>query len=62
MTEQQWRRRWDASRMFLTADGESGQPGLVRRPPDDPVQHPHYAAFAATGAILPTTSVFCSSA
>jgi hypothetical protein len=26
-TEQQWRARWDASRMFLTADGESGKPG-----------------------------------
>jgi IS605 OrfB family transposase len=25
MTEQQWRGRWDASRMFLTADGESGK-------------------------------------
>ncbi len=27
MTEQQWRSRWDAARMFLTADGESGKPG-----------------------------------
>jgi hypothetical protein len=27
MTEQQWRQRWDAARMFLTADGESGKPG-----------------------------------
>ncbi len=27
MTEQQWRHRWDAARMFLTADGESGKPG-----------------------------------
>ena len=27
MTEQQWRARWDAARMFLTADGESGKPG-----------------------------------
>ncbi|MEV6330254.1 hypothetical protein [Streptomyces sp. NPDC051909] len=26
LTEQQWRRRWDASRLFLTADGESGAP------------------------------------
>jgi hypothetical protein len=41
----------------------------VRHPPDDPVEDPqacagrgHYAAFAATGAILPTTSVVCSSA
>jgi hypothetical protein len=25
MTEQQWRDHWDASRMFLTADGESGK-------------------------------------
>lgn len=25
MTEQQWRERWDAARMFLTADGESGK-------------------------------------
>ncbi len=25
MTEQQWRARWDAARMFLTADGESGK-------------------------------------
>jgi hypothetical protein len=25
MTEQQWRDRWDAARMFLTADGESGK-------------------------------------
>jgi len=27
MSEQQWRQRWDAARMFLTADGESGKPG-----------------------------------
>ena len=27
MTEQQWRDRWDAQRMFLTADGESGKAG-----------------------------------
>jgi hypothetical protein len=27
MTEQQWRQHWDARRMFLTADGESGKPG-----------------------------------
>jgi hypothetical protein len=27
MTEQQWRGRWDADRMFLTADGESGKAG-----------------------------------
>jgi hypothetical protein len=27
MTEPQWRARWDASRMFLTADGESGKAG-----------------------------------
>jgi IS605 OrfB family transposase len=27
MTEQQWRQRWDAARMFLTADGESGKAG-----------------------------------
>jgi hypothetical protein len=27
MSEQQWRDRWDAARMFLTADGESGKPG-----------------------------------
>jgi len=27
MTEQQWRSRWDAERMFLTADGESGKTG-----------------------------------
>jgi hypothetical protein len=26
-TEQQWRERWDAARMFLTADGESGKVG-----------------------------------
>ncbi|MHC0432121.1 hypothetical protein ACX6XY_18310 [Streptomyces sp. O3] len=25
-TEEQWRRRWDARRLFLTADGESGAP------------------------------------
>lgn len=25
MTDQQWRQRWDAARMFLTADGESGK-------------------------------------
>jgi hypothetical protein len=43
--------------------------GLVRRPTDDFVEDPqadagtsHYAAFSRTGAILPTTSVFCSSA
>ena len=27
MTEQQWRQLWDTSRMFLTADGESGKAG-----------------------------------
>jgi hypothetical protein len=27
MTEHQWRTRWDCSRMFLTADGESGKAG-----------------------------------
>ena len=27
MTEQQWRTNWDCSRMFLTADGESGKAG-----------------------------------
>jgi hypothetical protein len=27
MTEGQWRARWDAARMFLTADGESGKAG-----------------------------------
>jgi IS605 OrfB family transposase len=27
MTEQQWRQRWNTSRMFFTADGESGKPG-----------------------------------
>jgi hypothetical protein len=26
LTEQQWRERWDAARLFLTADGESGAP------------------------------------
>jgi IS605 OrfB family transposase len=27
MTEPQWREKWDAARMFLTADGESGKAG-----------------------------------
>jgi hypothetical protein len=27
MSEQRWRDRWDASRLFLTADGESGKVG-----------------------------------
>ncbi|MGH3828754.1 MAG: hypothetical protein ACRDQX_16525, partial [Pseudonocardiaceae bacterium] len=27
LTEQQWRARWDAARMFVTADGESGKTG-----------------------------------
>ena len=27
MTDQQWRTKWDAARMFLTADGESGKAG-----------------------------------
>jgi IS605 OrfB family transposase len=27
MTAQQWRQRWEAARMFLTADGESGKAG-----------------------------------
>ena len=27
MTEDQWRTRWDATRMFMTADGESGKAG-----------------------------------
>ncbi|MFZ3472437.1 hypothetical protein ACODT3_14185 [Streptomyces sp. 4.24] len=26
LTEAQWRDRWDAQRLFLTADGESGAP------------------------------------
>jgi hypothetical protein len=54
---------------FVQSGGDCG----VRRPPDNLVEDPqvcaggrdctgHYAAFAATGAILPTTSVLCSSA
>ena len=27
LTVEQWRERWDAARMFLTADGEAGAPG-----------------------------------
>jgi IS605 OrfB family transposase len=27
LSTQQWRQSWDATRMFLTADGESGKPG-----------------------------------
>jgi hypothetical protein len=27
ITEQQWRNKWDAARLFLTADGESGKAG-----------------------------------
>jgi hypothetical protein len=27
MSEQQWRKRWDAARLFLTADGEAGKAG-----------------------------------
>ncbi|HZN79751.1 MAG TPA: hypothetical protein VFC01_08705, partial [Mycobacterium sp.] len=27
MTEQRWREKWDAARLFLTADGESGKAG-----------------------------------
>ncbi|QVI20127.1 hypothetical protein KHQ06_28335 [Nocardia tengchongensis] len=27
LSEQQWRQRWDAARMFLTADGETGKTG-----------------------------------
>lgn len=27
MTEQRWREAWDAARLFLTADGESGKAG-----------------------------------
>ena len=27
MTEPQWRARWEATRMFVTADGEAGKPG-----------------------------------
>ena len=27
MTEQQWRDKWDAVRLFVTADGESGKAG-----------------------------------
>jgi hypothetical protein len=27
LTEQQWRDRWNAARLFLTADGESGKAG-----------------------------------
>jgi IS605 OrfB family transposase len=27
MTEQQWRQRWEAARMFVSADGESGKAG-----------------------------------
>ena len=32
LTREQWEERWSASRMFLTADGESGH----RRQPDHP--------------------------
>jgi IS605 OrfB family transposase len=41
MTVVQWRERWDAARMFITADGESGQVGgnqTVRVRPDGTVQ------------------------
>jgi IS605 OrfB family transposase len=27
LSQQQWRQRWEARRLFLTADGESGKPG-----------------------------------
>jgi hypothetical protein len=27
LTQQQWRDRWEAARLFLTADGESGKAG-----------------------------------
>jgi hypothetical protein len=32
MTEQEWRNHWDASRMFFTADGESGKLGGRNHP------------------------------
>ena len=37
LTVEQWRDTWDATRMFLTADGESGKPmsnGTIRVAPD----------------------------
>jgi IS605 OrfB family transposase len=39
MTEPQWRDRWDAARMFLTADGESGKRGGNETIRVDPETH-----------------------
>ena len=39
MTERQWRDRWDAARMFLTADGESGKRGGNETIRVDPETH-----------------------
>lgn len=38
LTEEQWRERWEASRLFLTADGEAGKPygnETIRWHPDE---------------------------
>jgi hypothetical protein len=49
MTEQQWRNQWDATRMFFTADGESGKPGgneTIRIVTDDRLRIKTPAALA----------------
>lgn len=49
LTEGQWRARWDAARMFLTADGESGATGgnqTIKVLPDGIVQVKVPAALA----------------
>ncbi|MCG0288370.1 hypothetical protein [Streptomyces sp. PSAA01] len=47
LTEADWRKRWDAARLFLTADGESGAPH------GNPIGEPHTIPLELTG---PTTT------
>ena len=56
-TEQQWRERWDASRMFLTADGETGKTGG-----NETIRRRHSGAVAGQSACCPGRSARHSSA
>jgi hypothetical protein len=40
LSEPQWCERWEAARMFLTADGESGKAGGTAHPTEDGRAHP----------------------
>ena len=56
MTEQQWRQRWDAQRMFVTADGETGKAGGNETIRVDEVGQLRIKTPAALAASLASTS------